>query len=676
MAVEATAVPVSGRRADSDLLGDAFYPLYRRLFDEDDPFVTDVEGKLAESRMTATVELYLSRALAVGVLAGVLLWAVGLAVGYALFATGLVQVGALLGMPVANPAVLAFIQAVKIPALVLVTGLVFGAVGFTAGFGTLVAIPYSRSASRQREIDMLLSDAVSYMYSLSMGGLNQVEILEEMAAAEDTYGEVAREFQTIVQETEYFDTDYRTAIRRQAMVSPSGELSQFLTDMLSIINSGGDMTAFLDDKKDKHMRTAKRQQERILETLELFGELYMTLSLLPLLLIIILVIMALLGSGGPLMLYATVYGLIPLTGVGFLALIATVKWDEPGDGYIRGDVAEPATSPSVLRTGLFNRGLIESFADAGAIFERIRRREGTHDTLELLRQPHVFFRDHPTVTLAVTGPVTLVLVAVAIAVGSAPTSWDGVVARPVWSTFLYVYVPIYVVVVPYATFRLWNIRSRTAVLYNLSDNLRKLSSANDTGLSLLDSIRLVGETTPRKLADEFEVIYAKVQYGMSLKEALVSFNNAYHIPRLARTVRLISKAQEASNHITAVIRTAAQASENQDDIDNERRARTRMQVVVIIMTYLTLLAVMAILKSQFIDVMGGLSAQAADLPGSTFATGLRTNLLSLLFFHAVTIQAVLSGLISGYVQEADLLAGLKYVVALMTVALVVWSVVG
>ena len=153
-----------------------------------------------------------------------------------------------------------------------------------------------------------------------------------MAKAEDTYGEVAKEFQSIVLETQYFDTDYRTAIRNQALQTPSDELSQFLTDMLSIINSGGDMTDFLDDKKDKHMRTAKQEQEMSLDTLELFGEMYMTLSLFPLLLIIILVIMSMLGEADQTILWATVYGLIPLTGAGFLVLVSTVKQDEPGDG--------------------------------------------------------------------------------------------------------------------------------------------------------------------------------------------------------------------------------------------------------------------------------------------------------------------------------------------------------
>jgi flagellar protein FlaJ len=671
--------------AGSTEVWDAFYPLYQYLFDDEGDFVADVETKLEQARIGDTVELYLSRALGIGVLAGFVLWIMGMLVGWGIFALGLLSAQQIsLGIPVGSEQMAQTLEALTVPTAVVFSGLFFGSVGFGMGFGTLVAIPYSQASSRKREINMLLSDAVSFMYALSVGGLNQLEILEAMARAEDTYGEVSREFQSIVQETEYFGTDYRNAIRDQAMTTPSDELSQFLTDMLSIINSGGNMQQFLDDKKEKHMRTAKQEQEMTLETLELFGEMYMTLSLFPLLLIIILVIMSMLGSGQQMLIFGTVYVLIPLTGVGFLVLVSTVKQDEPGDG-----VLEPQGASKRLqqthREGLFHLGLVEGFVGDYGVFDRIKNREGTHKTKQLLSNPHHFFRDNPLYTLVITVPVALVVLGVVAINGAAPTTWEGMVERPVWSTFVWFYIPVYLVATPLAVFHEWDMRARAAITGKLSENLRKLSSANDTGQTLLESIKTVSDTSSGKLADEFEIMYAKVNYGMSLRDALVEFNNKYQTPRLARMVKLISKAQEASSQITDVLTTAAQASENQDDIERERKSRTRMQVAIILMTYLTLLAVMAILKTQFLDVMSGLTQQASSGGGGSAAAGgggpsfggdINTNQLSLLFFHAVTLQAALSGFISGYIRNADLLSGVKFVVILQTVALATWVVVG
>ena len=670
------SVDSAGSAGGTDALADTFYPLYRRLFDDNSDFVANLERKLAEARIPQTVEIYLSKALAIGVLTGASLWLVGTLLGWAIVTFVVTTPPIFLGLPLPEP-YLSVVNELKIPFIVLVSGLVFGSIGFGTGFGGMVAKPYLDSDARKREINVLLSDSVSFMYALSVGGLNQLEILQAMAKADDTYGEVALEFQSIVLETEYFDTDYRTAIRNQAMQTPSEELSQFLTDMLSIINSGGDMEKFLEDQKEKHMRTSKQEQELVLETLELFGEMFMTLSLFPLLLIIILVIMSMLGEAQDMLLYGTVYGLIPLIGVGFLVLVSTVVQDEVGDGYLRADDGSLGDESDEI----FSLGLVERYTGEYGVFDRIKSREGVYLTLNVLKEPHVFFRDHPLAVLALTVPISLVLMAFAVMVGWAPTSVDGLMGSPIRGTFFWVYLPLYVNLLPLTIFYEWNVRSRKAITNNLSDNLRKLSSANDTGMTLLESLKVVADTSSGQLADEFHTMYAKVNYGTSLKTALREFNNKYHIPRLARTVKLISKAQEASSQITQVLSTAAQASENQDDIERDRKSRTRMQMVIIIMTYVTLLGVMALLKVEFLDTMAGLTEQAASSQseggggGMQLGGGLDIDMLTMLFFHAVTLQGIISGFIAGYIRDVSLMAGLKFVVVLPTLALVVFMFV-
>ena len=658
-------------------LADAFYALSKRVFDADGDFAAGIERKLAEARIGQAVEMYLARALAIGVLSGTLLWIVGTGLGYVLVTRFVEGTPSFFGLVLPSKELLDIVQALKIPFLIAASGVVLGIVGFALGFGTYVAIPYSKASGRKREIEMLLTDSISFMYALSVGGLNQLEILEAMARADDTYGETAKEFQSIVLETEYFDTDYRSAIRNQALQTPSGELSQFLTDMLSIIDSGGDMTRFLDDQKEKHLRTAKQQQQLTLETLELFGEMYMTLSLFPLLLIIILVIMGMMGQARTSMLYGTVYGLIPLIGVAFLVMVSTVKHDEPGSGYLEGE----SDRRGAASAGIADLGVIEGYTGEYGVFDRIRGREGTYETLRLLKHPHHFFRDHPLYVLALSVPASLALLGVAVLSGSAPTTLSGFIDNPVGGTVIWLYVPLYVTFLPLAVFHEWNVRSRRKIVGNLSDSLRKLSSANDTGMTLLESFSIVADTSSGKLSEEFETIHAKVDYGTSMRAALIEFSNRYHIPRLARTIKLVTKAQEASNQITAVLSTAARASENQDDIKRERKSRARMQIVIIVMTYLTLLGVMAILQVNFLDTMAGLAEQSSGSSSAgasgaaSFGSGVDTDMLGMLFFHAVTLQAVISGLISGYMSEGSLLAGVKYAVVLPAFALVVFSVI-
>jgi flagellar protein FlaJ len=133
-----------GGYGDSDPLSDAFYPLYKRLFGEDSDFVDSLENKLAEARMPQTVEIYLSRALALGVIVGAVLTLLGIVTGWALFTFVVTDLPVLLGFPGISDSTVALLQAVKVPAFIVLSGIVFGSIGFGTGFGSMVARPYLR----------------------------------------------------------------------------------------------------------------------------------------------------------------------------------------------------------------------------------------------------------------------------------------------------------------------------------------------------------------------------------------------------------------------------------------------------------------------------------------------------------------------------------------------------
>lgn len=666
-----------------DTLGLLFLGVYERLLAPREEFVRGVEKSLQQSMNPKSVEVYLSKSLALGLITGISLWLFMMFSTYVLYVMGIIPDQTIIGLPVPNEQLLEIIRMLRIPFIVLVTGLFFGTLGFSLVFGWFWLKPRMEVGDRKREINMLLPDALSFMYALSVGGLNQIEILEAIADADDTYGEVSTEFQSILQETNYLDTDYRTAISNHAEQTPSKEFSLFLSDMLSILSSGGDIESFLEDQKRKFMRSAKQEQEETLETLELFGEMYMTLSLFPLLLIIVMVIMGIMGESNPMHLYAVVYGLIPMISIGFIILISTVKQDEIGSGKLEiGDLATSKEESATIRAGHRADQYAED-TDYEDMFSRISKKEQNLRIKEILSNPQLFLKENPMYTLAITVPFTMLLLGLFVMQGIAPLTLDEMTSNVIWGTIVWIYIPAYVIFTPLMIFFEWNQHSRKGVVGYMSDTLRKLANANETGQTLFEAIATISDTSDTKLAQEFDVVHAKVEYGMTLREALVEFNNKYSLPRLARTIKLITTSSEASNDITKVLTTAAESSENQDDIVRERKSRARMQVAIIIMTYLTLLAVMAILQTQFIEVMSGLVDQAGgggggggqQAGGDEFAADLDPEMLSMLFFHAVTIQAIMSGFISGYMRDAKLLSGLKFVVILQTISLIAWIMV-
>lgn len=659
-------------RSVSDFLSDRFMGIYQRRYDHNSDTVQNIEKQLAKARYETTASMFISRNLGIGLIFGVVLWAfVTIPSLLAITLLG-IDVGPLIGIRNLDPLTLQIIQTIRTPAIVLISGILFGGIGFLIGYYTPLLILKQKIGSRKRKIDRLLPDTISYMYALSVGGMSQVEIFKAVADSEDVYQDVSEEFQTIIQESEYSYTDYRTAMRNRAIETPSADLQQFLTDMLSILDSGGDLNNFLEDKKEKHIRKSKENQEDLLEIVEMFGEMYMNLSLMPLLLIILLTIMLLMGEGDLLLLSLVIYILLPMIGVGFVILMTTVIPDEPGNGILKDSLGNEPGKVSV-----FDLKTVRKFKGVTPRFDQIYSKERNKRINDLVKEPWFVLTMYPHYTLVITLPFCLFFILFSILIGIGPTSFDAL-SRNIWGTLLYFYMPAYFVLIPLTWFERKRQKRRDDIDDNYSETLRKLSSANNTGQTFLEALGTVGASSTGRLSDELQTIQAKVKYNMPLKRAIVEFNNKYRIPQIARINNLIIDAQETSSQIGEVLTTAAQSSEVQDELKRARASRTRMQVAVIIMTSIVLLAVMGIMQSEFIGVMAELNDEldaAGDGGGGASFEAIPDQLITVLFFHAVTLQALTSSLLCSYLASNSLMKTGLYGIPLLTITGVVWILI-
>jgi len=672
--------PVTGK-VDPDeslslTIAELFYPSFKRFFEGED-IVNEVEDDLGKANISKPVEIYMSTALGYGTLLG------GLVSLILSFIAGVALYGMepLIELPAAsvpyseNIAVglLVFlVNAIQFPILVVLIGGIGALLGFVGAFGFGVYYPKHVARTRAREIELLLGDAISFMYSLSVGGTNQIQVMQSVAAADDTYGEVSVEFQRVVYEMKYFNTDYQTAVENVTQLTPSKELEVFLSDMLSVIDSGGDMTTFLKTQQDVMRERSKKKQEEMLDTMEFFGEMYMSLNVLPMGLLIVLVIISMLGSPTMVGLYATVYALLPGLNLLFGIIISMVKKDEIGDGVLKteGNVAAMGED----ETRLNGMGVIDYYVsgDHASFFKPIRSKEFKYRLLKILREPWEYFRIRPTFVLALTIPMTVVVMATLVLAGLAKLSITDMVSDPYVQTVMWLYVPVFLNVAPLAVFHEWNRRTRGKITDTLTADIRKLANANETGQPVLEAMRMATTGQESLVSQEFQTMYKKAKFGTSLSPALVEFNNRYRIPRLARVVKLIQKAQEASSNITEVLQTAATTSRYREELEQDRIGRTRIQVAVTAMTFLVFLGVILMLEVYFIGQMIS-SVDVAE--GNPIGGGnLDIALVSMLFFHAVTIQGLCAGALSGYIQTGKFSSSYKYIVAFMTITAIVWGI--
>lgn len=652
-----------------------FHPLYGRWIAPRERFVARTKRRLAAAHLPIPVEIYLAGSLGMGVLTGL-----GIGGLFAVFVLAL-------GVPTVDPGYVPAVLEPLSPVWEVLSGPVVVGLSLAVGVGVGVAsalasasvVPRLRIYQRRREINLLLPDAIAFMYALSVGGMDQTEIIEELADSEDTYGEVAVEFQRIHDEMTYFNSDYRSAVERVAEATPSDPASQFLTDLLSIVNSGGDLTAFLETEKDHQLRAVRQSQEARLDVLELFGQAYLSLSTVPMFALIVFVLMSMLGTPRPVMLFSIVYGLLPGLNVLFVVLLSTVKEDEPGDGRIDTDRDVPtATGGSLLDTGL-------APDQDGAVFEQVRRQELRHRLSELASLSTV--RRRPAATLALTVPAAIVTVGSCYGLGVLGPTPDAFAAAPVGSvvaafeadpvgqTVGWLLVPGLLVLVPLSLATEWRYRSRATVTETLTTDVRKMANANEAGNSVLESIRIAAADNPSPLAAELRRVYKKVDYGDSLSRSLIELTNRYERPRLARSIKLIERAQHASDRITGVLRTTAKLSETHDELDAEYDSRMQQQVAILTVTFLVLLGVLLFLRVFFIPTIGDLVAGNENATQALTGASMDQATINLLYFHAALLQAIMTGLITGYIRRTSLAAGLKYVAVYTTLTTVLWALV-
>ncbi|MFW5900286.1 MAG: type II secretion system F family protein, partial [Halodesulfurarchaeum sp.] len=236
-----------------------------------------LQRKLNQGRYGTTYDVYLTRSVRYATVAALLGLLVGGLLGYAASSLGLLDG---LGFPVALPT----------------TGLVGDVVLFVAenkailGGATLavtisvlatLAVWYGRYYhpfyfvdNRRRQINITLPHVIVYMYALSFGGMDLVEVFKRAAAADNIYGEAAKEFDMVVTDMEFFGNDIYTALRNARNLTPSDNMERFFDDLISVLDSGGDVTTFLQAESRKYMDEAVNEQESFLDTLETLSEVF------------------------------------------------------------------------------------------------------------------------------------------------------------------------------------------------------------------------------------------------------------------------------------------------------------------------------------------------------------------------------------------------------------------
>jgi flagellar protein FlaJ len=402
-----------------------------------------LHADMISARIGMTLEQYLWRAIRVAALSGILFAVIGY------FSSAYLSLQVVTGKAgIANvfnfqmPVFFNFIYpAICMQALVVIVSFV---IGIYIGYIVMLKLPGIEKNNRSIKINPTLHNAVAYMYAMRRGGAQLMTIFRSLSDRANIYGEVALEFRQIVRDADFFGYDVVSAIRHLSETTPSEKLKNFLEDLLSVIESGGDMGEFLNTRVRMYQEEARFEQRQFLNVLSIVAESYVTLFVAgPLFLIIIMVVMGMMGGPAVLQLALVTYAIMPIGSLVFILLIDLISIKaERTERYVRTKWLHTHSDVSIVRK-----------PDEEHLFVQLKMYDRLRSLVHHLKHPLESFISNVNHTFYITVPVAilfLVMVLVRMPRYQNPELFIGVVDD-------YIVIALLIILIPYAIFyEIWS----------------------------------------------------------------------------------------------------------------------------------------------------------------------------------------------------------------------------
>jgi len=184
--------------------------------------------------------------------------------------------------------------------------------------------------NRKRDLESSLPTASSFLAAMASAGVAPDKAFLALAN-ENIRLEIAKEAEKITRNIEILGYDLLTALEFAAENSPSKVYSAFLEGLVSVVTSGGDMTAYLTNETKSLMRDKIREEKEFIEGLGVIAELFLVIGVVaPIFFVIMLAVLAIMSTSatnqGVILMALLTYVLIPL---GMSVIIVLIDGMQP-----------------------------------------------------------------------------------------------------------------------------------------------------------------------------------------------------------------------------------------------------------------------------------------------------------------------------------------------------------
>lgn len=535
---------------------------------------------------------------------------------------------------------------------------------------TYTSIPTIKASIRKSAIDLSLPHAIIYLYALSRGGMNMLDIFRSLSAYSHIYGTAAEEFGNIVRDIEYFNHDMPTALCNASIRTPSEKFKDFLDGMDSVIISGGNITTYLKNKSQQYQSIAVREQKNFMETLGVLAEVYISVFVAgPLFLITILVILGLIGPGATELLYLLVYAIIPIGTLIFMLVL----------GILAGaSMNVPKTYIIETKLTPFKDVPLKPVLDPKEESRRIkwmRFHKSFSQFTDAVLHPMRMMLYNARNTFVISIPIGIMYLAdvmskKGVSIGSIHFGRFNVGQLAALDDNIIF--SVLIVLVPFVVFYELKARHIKQIEDMVPEFLKRLASINEAGISLTDAIDMTSRSKIGILRDEIKRVSEDISWGASTALALSKLEYRIRTDITTRIITLIVKASESTSDIRSVLAIAANNADVEKQLKTARSAEMFVYVFIVYIAFFVFLFIVYVLTAFFLPAIpASIGEAAADMP---IIQGFDIKEYTTLFFHAAVIQGFCSGLVAGQMGSGSVSAGLKHSVIMIIISYGVFAI--
>lgn len=566
---------------------------------------------------------------------------------------GFLVIGLLLGQAFAEPiSNLTLLSSSILPALLESHKLLLIEISMVAAFTLLftyltrfliLIYPKMYASQRKQNIEVIFPHAVNMMLGMAKGGTPIVKIFRVISEEKSVTGEVGEEMGTIVTKVEIFHKDLIRSIREVAQTTPSEVFSDFLDDLVSILEGSGKVGDFLEYKSKHLLDEKEKYQGLFLNTLGVMAEVYVSILVVaPLFLIIIFVVMGMLGEVNQKLMTLIIYLYMPVGGIMFMLMISSMM-----RGFEVEWIGERVKKLPV--TARVVKEQEKEFTYENNLQQKVKKL--LKGIRLIVRDLHVFI-SKPEYTFYITIPLSVVSIPLII-------GWRG-------ETIL-----IYLLLlnaIPYTLLAELRKRRIRKIEERIPDFLKQLASLNESGLNIVVAVRMLSSSNLGVLTKEIVKIRKDLEWGMLLPQALKRFEVRAGSATITQVTSILLKAMEASGTVKDALFTAARDAQLYMRLRQNVKNEMFVYVLVIYMTFGVFLFTILILSKNFLQVMPS-SSSFQGFSGAQFNMP-DVEKLTRLFYHTSLINGAIGGFVAGLMGEGEMKSGLKHAIIMVAIAFI------